>query len=399
MDPNNTQQNPDTAGNEPPVPETNTPIPGQQVGPGQNQPTAPAQNNQPPQPAQPPTPAPQQPAQNPAPAPATPPPANPATPNPAANMPTEQNNGGSKKMIIIIGIAVIILLAILATSYFLFFSDGAVTKKKANAFMAALVEGDVEEAAQISDTSDQDGVSLLDDASSNVENGTYTLSESKIVDGKAYYLYEITGTDSKYLRVTLTKAEGKWAITNLVYGKNPLALVPGEIADTPSTDGETATNTPSQSSGGENCLVASDFDKWYSDVYTSTATGSGLDFSNPNTAFTTNIKFNPGVTAYVDNGQSEGTIDRVVDFYKLNPDKNYKISIRASVATSGSQDFDLADERAAKVKNAFISKGVPADMIKVEEHENIDSVGGDDGGETLRGLARNVLIKIDPTCN
>lgn len=164
-------------------------------------------------------------------------------------------------------------------------------------------------------------------------------------------------------------------------------------------DNGVTTNQASMSQdSNSSCLVASDFDNLYS-ASTGAQRPSSIDWSNPVTQYSANVHFKPGSTAFSDSILDAEAFIPATDFYKENSSKQFTIHLRGSVATNKPSDKTLAINRADKMKDILIENGVPAERIVIDEPNQLSSSGGSLDNAADQSIARNVVLKIDPTCS
>ncbi|MCA9342746.1 hypothetical protein KC950_01885 [Candidatus Saccharibacteria bacterium] len=333
-------------------------------------------------------PQPQQPIQqspNLAPAPA------PAPPTPGQNQvaPAPQKS----KIGLIIGIiaGVLLLLGVLffAFIYFFYNSDAAVSSRNSLAFMTSMTKGDINDALTYTDGGDSNR-SFLESMAPGMNASSLQQADGANQNGTWYYLYDLTGAQNSMARTQLQKNNGEWQVSALVTGDN-LALIPGNGS-------ESVAATTAQEPSGQ-CLVQSDFDEWYQQEYGTTATEQNFNFHDPNKPYTTNFKFQPDSLEYEDAAYNEENVDSITVLAKSVEGKQYTIRLQGSVATTAAADLEFSNQRADKIKAALVAKGVPESKIVVEEPSNVSDISDPSRvDETTKAMARNVVLKFDPTC-
>ncbi len=294
---------------------------------------------------------------------------------------------------LIIGAICIVIIPVVV--FFLFVVLNAIQiSSTSSSFMAAMTAGDVDKALSHTDGSPETK-RFLQSMTPGMKATSFDKVDSTNKSGKHYFLYTLQGANNKMARTALEKGDKGWKVTELVTGNN-VALV-GASSD--QSNATTSTEPVAQSSGGK-CLVQSDFDNWYSNLYHKggkTATESGLHFEDPNTPYTANVHFEPDSldTSSDITGAVQGVADLAND--PAVKGKLYTVKLSGGVATSQS-DKDFAIQRAEVVKSELVAKGVPSDNIVIDstmsatDYENSPN-------ELSKQASRVVVLRFISTCN
>jgi outer membrane protein OmpA-like peptidoglycan-associated protein len=201
----------------------------------------------------------------------------------------------------------------------------------------------------------------------------------------ANYLLECPTSDAKYWRLTMTKENGTWVLSGIVFGNKPLQS---------SVDGDTqqpTTASATKTTAASTCLVESDFDSFKKKYGYD---GIGVNYTQVN--FTQNIQFQPdSATQYT---IDTGVLDQVAYFATQNPSKTYTIEVKSTVASDDPQFATLAKQRAEKVKNDLVAKGVKVEKIKIMPYNTISDLGGGTS-ETDKQIARATTVTINASCS
>jgi outer membrane protein OmpA-like peptidoglycan-associated protein len=371
-------------------------------GPQMQAPTQPAMPMAPQQPAMPAAQMPmtpnmpmQQPAQMPMPtqqAPFVPP----APVTPSFNTATT----GKSKVSLLLGglVGVLVLLGLIGGAYMMLLSPAALSKKASVAFMNAATSGNKDALYKLSDATSADDKAFLDHSSDSVK-GSYTASKNTSKDGKYYYLYSLTGATSKYARTIVAKKDGKWLVNDFVYSTNELALIPGKSTDTTTSKTDTPAAAPAKSatpvaSTAKTCIVQDDY-KWMN--YNKINDSVSYDSTYGGNAFnkTADMFFKPDST---EETSFLSTYDDWADFAKHAADKQWIFHLEGSVYGKDAASVaskKLASERSNKVKDALISRGVPADRIVIDTPHDYSDEPQD---SAMLQIYRRVQILVDPTC-
>lgn len=343
----------------------------------------------PPTTEQPVTPAPA-PGAVPASPPAQPTAVNPPTPSaPTAPLPpnsynaTSSSSGGKQKLFIIGGI-ITVVLALLVFFVGLPLLASLQAKSRANGFMKAMTTGDIPAAmTYVKNGGDDEDKAFLTAAAEKVK-GSYSYKESTNKDNKYYALFVLRAGDYISARTEFIKEDGKWYLDGFVYDTKELALVPGNAASSPEPTTSNDTSTPTT----EVCLS----DK---DVATLTHAEGGSDITDNDykvkyREFLDDFYFfKPDSTAYDNPDNAAQDIQEVADFYAAHKSKNFTIHLAGQVYENDVTQSGtlLSNQRAEKIKNELVAKGVDADRILVDAPDKPNTYDPD-------GSARSVELTI-----
>lgn len=252
----------------------------------------------------------------------------------------------------------------------------------ADSFLKAVTAGDVNKA--VSYTDGESNRQFITQSAEKLKNASYKLSDSDFrSEGDSYYLYAISGSSQKSARVSVALKDGHNIVTSLVYSPSQLKLVPGAVAE------NDASTTEDSNTNAAQCFAPNDYNTAFG--YSNT-----LSFTDT-TPYTTNAHFLTDSLEY-DSSSSSSNIGTVASIVTTNPGKGYTIHLYGSVATAASADKDFANQRATKVKNELVAKGVSAGNIVIDEPQNVDSMGGATD-EVAKQTARSVVIKFMANCS
>jgi hypothetical protein len=313
---------------------------------------------------------------------------------PAPLTPAAAPQPGKKKLgkilAIVGGIVAVIIIAVLALGVMAL--PRLQSKLQANDFMTNITAGNIDKAVEIS--GDPTNKEFLTTASPKVK-GQFKPTDSKFENGKGYYLYELTGAESKYARVTTKKDNGKRVIDSFVFGNDKLALVPGGSTTTQNTS-----TTPTATAS--NCLTQNDFLTIYKSRTSGDIQSVPYDYSKSGNPWVDGVKFLPDSFDYNElyPGRSDELFTNFANFYKQNSSKQFTFHLQGGVATVNvAADKDFANKRAQKVKDALVAKGVPAARIVIDDPVDNSAVGGSGVGSDTANVTRSVIMKIDATCD
>ena len=111
--------------------------------------------------------------------------------------------------------------------------------------------------------------------------------------------------------------------------------------------------------------------------------------------YNNNLFFNADATSYVYPSQSAEKIQDFANFYKAKSNKAFTFHIRGSVNEQSQTEVGkkLANERASKIKDALMAKGVPASRISIDKPVSVNN-------QNITEASRNVTleIKADKNC-
>ena len=307
--------------------------------------------------------------------------------------PVPQKSGNGKGIAIILVLVFILIPAILGVIYGFYmamYSPKSMSKKASTGFMNAITTGDVTTALTYTDGS-AESKKFLDGMAPGVKATSFKQKASASKADKWYYLYTLEGAPNKTARTELAK-DGKWQITGFLSGDN-LALVGAETSIVDS--GNKQNSEPAATS---QCLVQSDFDNWYKDMYSSkSATESGLHFENSNTPYTSNVHFPADSIDY--SSDNTGGVENIINLAN-DPSvkgKSFVVHIYGGVGTTQA-DKDFANKRAEVVKKDLIAGGVPADKITIDSAQSATDYESSPDAVS-RGASRVVVLKFVSTCS
>lgn len=294
---------------------------------------------------------------------------------------------------IVVGLVCLVAIPFILITAFMVFGNVQVSSKS-DAFMVAMTKGDVEMALTYTDGSEETK-QFLQSMAPGMKATSFNKVDSTNKSGKHYFLYSLQGANNKMARTALEKGDKGWQVIELVTGSN-VALV-GASSDQNNTT--TSTEPVAQSSGSQ-CLVQSDFDNWYSNLYTKggkSATEYGFHFEDPNGPYSSNVHFEPDSldTSSDDTGAVESMANLAND--PSVKGKSFTIKLYGGVATSQA-DKDFANKRAEVVKNELITKGVPADKIVIDPATSATDYESNPDDVSKR-MNRVVVLTFDPTCS
>jgi outer membrane protein OmpA-like peptidoglycan-associated protein len=293
---------------------------------------------------------------------------------------------------IILGVLLLLGVLIAIGVYLVWSSDVFQSKTRSLAFMREVTVGNIDGALAYTDGTSESR-QAIESLAPSVRANSFSEENNAEKDNSWYYLYRLNGGTNTMARTTLKKENGKWIVVSLVSGGDNLAVIPGESADSP------ATSSAPAASGL--CLVSTDFDEWYKNGtgLGKTASSYGLDFSKPETSYSTNVKFEADSLSYTQPNITQTFVEDIAELAKAVEGKQYTVRLYGSVATTAPADISFADQRSNKVKSDLIALGVPASKISVEKSQNINAISDPElRNEVTKAGARGVHIDFDPTC-
>lgn len=96
----------------------------------------------------------------------------------------------------------------------------------AQAFMNNVTEGNIDKAVE--QTGDNSTKAFLTSAGAKLKGEKSKLNKQQFnSSGESYYLFDLSGGDTKYARVTTGKEDGKRVVSSFVFSAKELSLVPG----------------------------------------------------------------------------------------------------------------------------------------------------------------------------
>lgn len=301
---------------------------------------------------------------------------------PAGYAPATVPQPGKSKKGLIIGLAVGIPVLFIALAFLLlglFVLPRLQSAGLAKAFMADITSGDVD--AAVKAANDESSRSFLTSASAKLKGNSYASSASEYnAKGDSYYLFTLSGGDYKSARVIVAKENGKRVVNSFVYDTQTLALKPGATS-TSNSNSSSTTET-----GG--CFAPSDY---------STALGydNTLTF-NETSPYVTNVHFLADSLEY-DGSYQDEFLKTVAEIVSTNPGKDYTVRLYGSTATTAASDKSFANQRADKVKQSLVAKGLAESKVVIDPAQNVDDAGGATS-EVAKQAARVVVVKFIPAC-
>lgn len=304
-----------------------------------------------------------------------------------------------KKWIIALVIGLVLLPIIgLAALVFMLVLPKLQARSVSTSFMSAMSQGNTAQALSYTDGS-EDTKHFLEGMVASVKGANYVEKDTTDKNGTWYFLYDLSGStgDSNSARTELKKENGKLQITGFYAGNN-LALIAKESSnDGPSTDSSSAGSAGAASQ----CLVQSDFDNWYKNMYGGqTATEAGFKFHDPTYMYTTNVHFPADSLDY--SSDMTGAVENIANLANdpAVKGKKFMVMLYGSVGTSQA-DADFGQKRAEVIKKDLVAAGVPADKIAYESAGSVDDMMSSDQtpDRVDKSMARVVVLKFDPTCS
>lgn len=300
---------------------------------------------------------------------------------------------GKKKGLIIGAIiaGVVALFGILALLA-VFFLPVMQSQALATSFLQNVTTGDIE--AAVRQTNDQSSVTFITNASTKLKGQKIKISQTQYHSGQeSYYLYSLSEGAYKYARVSTIVRDGKRFVGSLAYSANELRLVPAQSAETSSATPSATTQQTTQASQTSACLSNDDY-KWMS--YDKSLPSVTYDTTYNPSAYTNNYTADMYFKANTTTEDSFTSIyDDWADFASHNADKQWKFHLEGSIYGTDPAGQALANQRAEKVKNELIKRGVSADRIVIEAPHDYSTESQE---ARSAQIYRRVQIVIDPTC-
>ena len=310
-----------------------------------------------------------------------------------------QSGGKNGMLAAVISIAVIIVLigaGLLA--WFLLLSPNAQAKKASNTFMSAASKGDADELYKITEAESDSERKFLDNVARSLR-GSYSLSDKTSQNGKWYFLYDLSGADSKYARTIVEKKDSKYIVSSLVHGKSALKLVPISSNNEPSVE----PNEEAADTEGVACLVQEDY-KWmnYNKQPSSVKYDSTLGANTFN--YTATMFFEANTTK---EKSFSSVYDDWAEFATKNASKQWEFILKGQINQQGQNSVDrapevkLANDRAEKVKSELLSRNVPSSRITIVNPTDTSPKYLKGTSNELRdgSIFQSVILTIDPTCS
>lgn len=299
-------------------------------------------------------------------------------------MPT--GSGKSKKGLII-GIVVAVVAVVVVLGLLIALPAMALlqAKSRSDGFMKAMTAGDTKTALTfVKDGGDSEDKTFLEAAASKVK-GNYSFKEASLENSKYYALYTLSGGDYKSARTEMTKTSGVWYVDGFVYDTQELKLIPSTSTSDSSSKPDTTTKTTTDTSTASGaCLTDSDV----APLTGGTAYGTDL-FEGGRTYVGDTYFFQPDSTTYTYPDQTAKYTQQVADWFANNKTKNFTIRLSGKVHESGTTQsgITLSNQRAQKIKDELVSKGVTASMIVIDPPQESSATYND-------GSERNVDLSL-----
>ncbi len=298
-------------------------------------------------------------------------------------MAAPSGNGNTGKIFAIVAaiIGVIILVAALVW-FFIAYWPQAQAKSAANKFVVVTVDGDYDEAFELTN-SDADQkqavVGLIESLDSQLGDSGYKISKFEKVDDTYKITYRLVEDNEKWFRIELNS---DLEVSGIYLGIGGTQA----IEDTQeSIEGDSSAQT---SATVGQCITESDIEAGFKDqaYFISESANNPLYLQD-------NFFFNPDSTSYQYEDQMKDAIARYGEFAQVAQGKSYSIIIIGDVNqdVTDSSGIELANQRSAKAKSDLIAAGVPASNIDVRDPRT-------GNGDILESANRNVDVILVSTC-
>ncbi len=273
-----------------------------------------------------------------------------------------------KKSLLWLWITLPLGLLLVAGSVFfaLFVYPGLQARAIATEYVGAVKRGD---SATIKRLSDDEYSNFMRNVTVGLKDATYSMANVKSDNGAYTVNFDVKGS-TMVKDISLVVKSGKVTKFNL-------------NTKTSSTD-TTKKDETTQTTAATTCLTVADLKA--SDITYIDTESLNAYIGTP--GYLETLFFNPDSTDYTydDGGQD---FDKIAKIYKDHPTKRYTFHLVASVHESASTAAGaaLANQRAEKVKNELVSRGVPAERIEVMPTETSNYTDAPE-------IDRNIEIKL-----
>lgn len=288
-------------------------------------------------------------------------------------MSRNKNQSGFALEFVLIGVMVVLLVA--ATMYFMtVLRPRQEVNNAASKFVETSVDGDYEDAVDLTDA-DKEDASEVEAFALGIDEGVgsddYKVVKTTIDGDDAKVKFEVDEDDDRTISIELEKKKGDWLVTGVVY-----KLGDSEKAADPAPTESVAIAAPAASA----CLPAAALEKhWrYKSEWQFYFKADSNVLEHGETVAVSNIK-------------------QMKTFYDENKQYNFAFVIDVSLYQStGSQaDQQIATDRAGVVAYNMNLLGIPFDYIRFGE---AISGGNPDTPEYATG-SRNAVVAINSSCD
>ncbi len=279
-------------------------------------------------------------------------------------------------------------------SYFLIISPQAQALKHATTVIESLSSSDENKLNSLADADDPFIKNFYQSVHSQVQNSSYKLINKKVDNTSHLYLFELTGSASKYLRIIVDNSDS-WKVTSIVHSQNELSLEPTDYK----ADEEPTQPLTTRIDAGFKCLVQADYAltnfnpteqdliQWSSN-YEPTSTVANKSAS---------LFFKAGTNEEEAFANFYSTWARFSDdmvekqwLFRIRPN----INERSIGTVREKQDIQSAIERSSKIKQELLNKGVPDTRVVIVD----PLLSATEFNEENEPVLRRVEMIIDPTC-
>ena len=264
--------------------------------------------------------------------------------SPYASMPAPQG----KRSLLWLWITLPIVLILLAVGAFIAIAyPGIQARAVATNFMDAVRD---DNDAKMKELSGSGSDTLTKSATAGLKGASYNISDVKNKD--IGFVVNFAVKNSETLKdTTVVVKSGKVTTFNLnSTGKTTVTDTAKDTTVNPST---------------VKCLTVSDLQNADISYIDQEALDAGV--SSGNGTYLDNIYFKPDSNDTLSDFTGSAQLDKIAKVYNVNKGKTFFYMVRGSVRESSSTAAgqELANQRAAKVKNELIARGVPADMVRL----------------------------------
>lgn len=297
------------------------------------------------------------------------------------------------KPVLVFALLLVIIIGFVA-SYFLLLSPQAQALKQATTVIESLSSADENKLNSLADADDPFIKNFYQSVRSQLQDSSHKLINKKVDGTTHFYLFELTGSASKYLRVGVENNDN-WKVTSIVHSQKELSLEPTDYK----ADEEPIQPITTRIDAGFKCLVQTDYA-----LTNFNPTEQDLIQWSPFYEPTSTVA-NKSASLFFKAGTNEE--EALANFYstwaRFSDDmleKQWLFRIRPNIneKTFGTvreqQDIQSAMERVTKIKQELLNKGVPDTRITIVDPLLSTTEFNDENEPVLR----RVEMIIDPTC-
>lgn len=251
------------------------------------------------------------------------------------------------------------MLTVIGAILFVLAFPGIQARAIASEFMGAVAKDDEATMKKLSD-SGRDGITQK--ATTGLKGASYTIKDSTDKDNIGYVVNFDVKNSSTLTNTTVVVKSGKVTTFNI--------NSKGASTETQATATDSAT--------ASTCLTVSDLKTAGISYIDQESLDAGTRSGNG--TYLGELFFAPDSTNFLSDTVASSELDKFSTVYSTNKNKQFFFMVRGSVRESASTaaGTTLANQRSTKIKDQLVSRGVPAEMVKLYQPVSGTSMSSDD---------------------